>query len=95
MTQTNHTPGPWHVTKRDCGDNIFADNRRIANTYGDMDNPEYAANARLIAAAPELLAALEAAHALLELAYEMRKNKPQVIVNVRAAIANATNTIKS
>lgn len=56
-----HTPGPWQIMVRDSvGDNIFTESkpyRRIANTYGDAD--EFQANARLIAAAPELLAALE------------------------------------
>jgi len=56
-----HTPGPWQIMTRDSvGDNIFTESkphRRIANTYGDAE--EYIANARLIAAAPDLLAALE------------------------------------
>lgn len=52
-----HTPGPWIVTIRDCGDNIFSCKRRIANVYGDMDIDENKSNANLIAAAPELLAA--------------------------------------
>jgi hypothetical protein len=61
--QHTHTPGPWRVTARDCGDNIFGGkdgSLRIANTYGTTELSEGAANARLIAAAPELLAACEA-----------------------------------
>lgn len=56
------TPGPWMVTKRDCGDNIFTaakPHRRIANTYGGMDFPDYAANARLIALAPTMFEFVE------------------------------------
>lgn len=56
-----HTPGPWQIMTRDSvGDNIFTESkphRRIANTYGDAE--EYIANAHLIAAAPDCLAALE------------------------------------
>lgn len=54
---SEHTPGPWTIRDRDgCGDNIFGPgNERIANTYGDGD--KWAANARLITAAPQLLAA--------------------------------------
>ena len=72
--KTKHTPGPWVIgagygrykteitgpgravggvwTRRDAG--ALSDERRIE------DDPEGIANARLIAAAPELLEALEA-----------------------------------
>lgn len=60
-TTVKHTPGPWTVMERDSvGDNIFTVStpiRRIANTYGSTE--VYEANARLVAAAPELLEALE------------------------------------
>ena len=56
-----HTPGPWVVVS----DSIYRDkdgptHRRIATVaiYGDRDRKAQA-NARLIAAAPELQAALE------------------------------------
>ena len=57
MTQATHTPGPWKVNgymvRTDCKISLF-----VANCcYGATDAIE--ANARLIAAAPELLAALE------------------------------------
>ena len=44
------TQGPWDITGRDCGDNIFGEGcrRRIANTYGDLDDPENKANAESI-----------------------------------------------
>ncbi len=55
-----HTPGPWEVRQRDhVGDNVFAGDKRIANTFGPPDFPEYAANAQLIAAAPEMKAFIE------------------------------------
>lgn len=57
----SHTPGPWEIRNRDhVGDNIFSvGGRRIANTFGDQSEGPYAANARLIAAAPDLLEQLE------------------------------------
>ena len=73
QTQTKHTPGPWH-RGADAGngrDSIFANEGRmrmekggtalypIANLVEGWDEGEDCANAALIAAAPELLAALE------------------------------------
>ena len=57
-----HTPGPWEII-RHTGE-IVANNRRVASTA--QNNGLYSApDARLIAAAPELLDALEdAAHEL-------------------------------
>ena len=55
-----HTPGPWakQITAGDHGYNIYdeGDGPTIAHVYGG----ENEANARLIAAAPQLLEALEA-----------------------------------
>ena len=61
-TKTEHTPGPWtvhscemhphHEITAECG-------RRIA-TQNDHHDGQDKANARLIAAAPELLTALRA-----------------------------------
>jgi len=65
--QSQHTPGPWEVAKRD-GTNVFpvGGSRLIATTAGYSNNlrgeeveVENRANARLIAAAPEMLVALE------------------------------------
>lgn len=64
MRETKHTPRPWEAC--DVGDYSDYDGRcrvilgndlRIAVVLGDHD--ESAANARLIAAAPDLLEALE------------------------------------
>jgi len=66
-----HTPGPWHVGPFDRDNQIFSDNGRmrlesggttlypIATVNDGWDNTEDEANALLIAAAPELLAALK------------------------------------
>ena len=58
---TNHTPGPWHICGHDNGDLIMAvgdDEAVLATVYGTAQD-EYAANARLIAAAPELFEACQ------------------------------------
>ncbi len=57
MTQTTHTPGPWNNS--DDG-RIYATGEIVADaTYGCLSRAETDANALLIAAAPDLLAALE------------------------------------
>ena len=65
---SQHTPGPWIIKDDDQYDHVFTaakPHRRIANVYGgvkgsnDLDLQNQA-NARLIAAAPELLAACQA-----------------------------------
>ena len=55
-----HTPGPWFAQYDDNGFYEIgseASSLRLAFTYGEGETDE--ANARLIAAAPELLAALK------------------------------------
>ena len=53
-----HTPGPWHATLHQVGDE---NNVRVADCYSlEKGHDTARANARLIAAAPDLLAALEA-----------------------------------
>lgn len=61
-----HTPGPWEMT-RGYNPTIVADKTTLVtgiharrDSIGGMQIGEIDANARLIAAAPELLAALEA-----------------------------------
>ena len=63
MTHTKHTPGPWKVQLFDTAWEILArDGEAIAlnaSAYTDFGVPsEHEANARLIAAAPELLTRL-------------------------------------
>jgi hypothetical protein len=63
-----HTPGPWDTKEGQ----IYPEEsgRTLALiTYYDRDNKEDVANARLIAAAPELLEACEAVYANLNPAY--------------------------
>ena len=58
-----HTPGPWKQSLPDECWIIAADGTDIAETIGDYDDenvwPVMEANARLIAAAPDLLEALK------------------------------------
>lgn len=62
----NHTPGPWETNTEDSerGHSIFAANDELVATawfVWDNDNEgRQANNAKLIAAAPDLLEALEA-----------------------------------
>ena len=63
MSETQWTPGPWAVKWET---NVFGGERLVAGTGGHTSNisdvePENRANANLIAAAPELYAALERA----------------------------------
>ena len=84
MSETKHTPGPWRVAN---GVQIRSQRDQIAKIWM-MRNGEGNANARLIAAAPELLEALQTVVA----------NAPEpycaitraVDAQCRAAIAKAT-----
>jgi hypothetical protein len=62
MTQTHHTPGPWRVFEALTGIEIVTD-RRTANETESLvqfkGQRNAKANARLMTAAPDLLAALE------------------------------------
>lgn len=61
----SHTPGPWIVESGDSTSKFIYDNKGEDGYLGALatvehgDPEELEANARLIAAAPELLAALE------------------------------------
>ena len=79
---SKHTPGPWH-TAGEQGVQIRSAKDQIAKVW-TMRGNEWKANARLIAAAPELLEALQdmvSDHASLSAA---------TLAFARAAIAKAT-----
>ena len=96
----NHTPGPWATHKtEDNGGNIPdrleivgpEEGRRrslIASIYG-FKMLEGQANARLIAAAPELFEALEAAYMVLGPQKSRFKDYVDAVTLVRAALAKA------
>ncbi len=82
MSALKHTPGPWTATQWD-------DVRNGSNGFDVGGHPDY--NARLIAAAPELLKALES---ICSVAVNAEPDDPNRIEQVyqiaRAAIAKAT-----
>jgi hypothetical protein len=66
MSGQKHTPGPWKVV----GTEIWGPHVRLADgrgAYDEKDRQRRNANARLIAAAPDLLAALEDAAERMEI----------------------------
>lgn len=103
MSTSKHTPGPWAIR---LGQSVVEIRTTaglpIAQTtsghYWQNFGPEAEANARLIAAAPDMLEALRHAEAILSYAPEMSTNKNGAGPNtsthhalrlVRAAIAKA------
>lgn len=98
MTTTNHTPGPWAITKGAYGalwagpamlphpgrDMEFCAQARGASYLAERD-----ADARLIAAAPDLLAALRDLFAGME-QHGAEKWMPHRMERARAVIASAT-----
>jgi hypothetical protein len=56
----SHTPGPWKIQRHTLADKEFSVGPATI-AYDDVDHDEQDANAALIAAAPELLEACEAA----------------------------------
>lgn len=100
MSEARHTPGPW--TLSDDYDTVFGgppDDRgsvMVANIAGDADDPENEANARLIAAAPELLEVARQYAATLEALIrqsptdDARKVNKERLAAVQSTIAKAT-----
>ena len=96
MTDTQHTPGPWV----DIGPNIYESGPPFnwVATVQTSNKPDWEANARLIAAAPELLEVLGDVLPWLEKAeaegvFEncaAPKGGQRAINRARAAIAKAT-----
>lgn len=99
---TKHTPGPWmigHPHPNNACVYIVADGaKEIATLFGPMyglpdaggnfpPSPERDANAHLIAAAPELLDALKAAHKCLLIRDDPRSGK--ALKKVEDAIRHA------
>lgn len=100
MTQ-KHTPGPWKVYERVSNHDSDSwikgpDGEQIASGIGHEDEPQQLANARLIAAAPELLEALQdlvgwgGLATLLDEGIRASVKGDRVWVNARAVIAKAT-----
>lgn len=94
MTTTHHTPGPW-TTEANPFDNRTSHAHIVwgANFHGvalvgfrDTDPDADAANARLIAAAPDLLDSLELALPMID---RYASGSATVIDTIRTAIAKA------
>jgi len=97
---TQHTPGPWVVLN--TGSSTRGSAWRDVCSMGTEFTPSYVGealehDARLIAAAPDLLAALQAAWAFFEPVYVSamaddteRTAQDELMDTVRAAIAQAT-----
>lgn len=98
MSEAKHTPGPWAVT--DCaiggpsvtaGKSVIADIRTFGGVHVNGEqNTKTLANASLIAAAPDLLDALEALADYVD--ERSGDNECRPLENARAAIAKATTT---
>jgi hypothetical protein len=105
--ETKHTPGLWHIGAGNGEGSIFAESGRIrleqggttlypvANIGMGWSAAEDIANAHLISAAPELLAALREAVRVLDYAADTLEAPAashfrETISDARAAIAKAT-----
>jgi hypothetical protein len=80
---SKHTPGPWVQTPWDSTAIFDAKNLQvpIAQTYpADTSQKEAEANARLVAAAPQLLEALEGVIADVEKGYEPDLTLPRAAI---------------
>lgn len=70
MPQTQHTPGPWKVEYDNHGNGSFSEwynvgPARVDIKRGEDNGAESDANARLIAAAPQLLKILQASTVII------------------------------
>lgn len=92
VSQSKHTPGPWHTDQQGIRD---AEGNLLAESFADIDKDipsgetEQLANARLIAAAPELLEACWAVKAYMTGREESYKQAANAIDKVTKAIAKA------
>lgn len=98
MTEAKHTPGPWVVCIQDDDDKAFeifsesqlVNGRISAEKWDDalaragLNHKEFEANARLIAAAPELLEALNAALATIDDYLDYEHNGDPWVEDARA-----------
>ena len=98
-----YTPGPWHAGMGNGAGSIFSESGRvqlekggttlypIAQVNHGWNGAEDDANARLIAAAPELLAALQALVGEADLGELDHDDDTRALIdNARAAIERAT-----
>lgn len=85
MTNPKHTPGPWHAEKVYGDWNVYdAEENLIAAVHSD-EQPR--ADARLIAALPEMVAALKRIATLQ--GYATWTGKPEAYIAALADVARA------
>jgi len=97
---SKHTPGTWKAIDVDCiitdwpDDELTVDDGHygtVARVYCHTDEDTTRANARLIAAAPDLLAACKAALVRLEtIERDKGIHSHETLPELRAVISNAT-----
>jgi hypothetical protein len=95
MSEQQHTPGPWKVSEVEDGGEIISrgvkgPNGRGINTGCDIEMFSEA-DARLIAAAPELLEAARAA--IVAIMIPTTVDRSEVVVRLGNAVAKADGTI--
>jgi hypothetical protein len=90
MSDAKHTPGPWGFV----GEILTGPRGLKLGTFSEGPGLGYAAdaNARLIAAAPELLEALQLVVDKLGSDFELYREQQFAIDTARAAIAKATGS---
>lgn len=87
--KAQHTPGAWGYAPELSIVVVIRDRKvKVVADFGKCDLPEAEANARLIAAAPDLLAALVA---IADDADEETQSGQVILATARAAIAKATD----
>lgn len=87
---TKYTPGPWKANLETYPPDIASDAGDVAGCFETTEKEEQEANATLISAAPEMLAALQQAVARVELANaEGDQILSAWLPEARAAIAKA------
>ena len=87
---TNHTPGPWHANGTMIVGKLGKRNQYVADALRDVGVETCKANARLIASAPELLAALQAIVQLTETYSSTGLSFAVINTTAREAIARTT-----
>ena len=94
-----HTPGPWFAVgyqveiESDTVADICTTNANLFGQGGLHDDARAMANARLIAAAPDMLEMLEVARDSLEVSnYEGEED--EVLAAIASVIANAKGEVK-
>lgn len=87
--EARHTEGPWHAMACDDGFWIGNDNENAAFVPGFTDHPLNQANASLVAAAPEMLAALRRAESHFRILAPKFDEPGSIMADMHSAIAKA------